>query len=226
MKTEDKNLPVPSVIYEDSDVLVVDKPARINVEKGVGHETEPTIMSWVKDNIDTGRQEPTLVHRLDRETSGALVIAKDSQTKRYLQAQFKHRQVAKTYLALVQGTPDQDEAIIDVPLGRHHSNPLQQAVRPGGKAAITRYKVKQRLDEVTLLEVAPKTGRTHQIRVHLKYIGHPIVGDRLYGRAEPRLKRQWLHASALRLKLPSGATKTFRSPLPAELSEYLNTQTV
>lgn len=209
------------ILFEDQDVLVVDKPAGISVHAGPGN-LEQTVADIVKGKVeDDGTGRCGIVHRLDKDTSGVLIIAKTTKAREFLQQQFKDRKVNKTYLALVAGAPSDAEATIELPLGRNPKNPLKRAVRGSGKAATSSYIVSKRYSGRTLLEVHPTTGRTHQIRVHLAYIGCPVVGDRLYGKADPVLNRHFLHAHKLKLKLPNGKTKEFTSQLPTELVNYL-----
>ncbi len=218
-------MPSLDIIYQDKLVIVIDKPAGISVHVGQGRAGEQTIVDLIRDKVkDSDPERPGIVHRLDRDTSGVLIIAKDVKTKVFLQQQFKGRQVKKVYLALVRGVPKLERAILDWPIGRHPRNPLKRAIRPSGKPAQTEYKVKQRFgNKYALLEVYPKTGRTHQIRVHLAHLGHPVIGDRIYGKTEPNLPRHWLHAYKLTIKLPNGVSKTFTSPLPDDLKEFLET---
>jgi 23S rRNA pseudouridine1911/1915/1917 synthase len=193
------------VIYEDEDLLVIDKPA-----------------GMVADEI------PKRVHRLDKDTSGIILIAKNDKALEFFQKQFKERKVEKKYLALVVGNLKQNQGVIETLIGRSPKDRRKQKVYLSGepnshgkRKAITKYKVLQRFQNYTLIEVEPKTGRKHQIRTHLAYLGHPIVGDKLYGfkgQICPQgLKRQFLHASYLKIKLPSGTEKEFKSDLPEDL---------
>lgn len=216
------------IIFEDKSVLVIDKPAGVSVQTDSKAGISGELKKYLGDAIKKGSAEPELVHRLDKDTSGVLIIAKNIPTKVYLQRQFKDRQVSKKYWALVEGVPQHPEAVIDLPIGRSSKNPLKRAVRSSGKPAQTKYKIKQvysaKKDErqYSLLEVSPATGRTHQIRVHLSHIRHPVVSDTLYGHKHPLLKRHWLHAYKLVLSLPSGQEHTFTAPLPSELSNLLD----
>jgi len=199
-------------IYEDENVLVIDKPAGINAD-------------------DFEKR----VHRLDKDTSGVLLIAKNDQNLGFLQKQFKERKVEKRYLALVVGNLKNKEGEIKTLLGRSPADRRKQKVyfmqEPGNEAkreATTRYKVLQRFENYDLIEVQPLTGRKHQIRVHLAHLGHPIAGDKLYGfKNQPRptdLKRQFLHASYLKINLSNNQTKEFESELPDELKSCLAKQ--
>jgi len=164
------------------------------------------------------------VHRLDRDTSGVLLVARTPEARDALRAQFKAAQVSKVYLALVIGRPEHERARIDSPIGRDPRERKRLAVLEGGRQAITDYGVLEYLGDYTLLEVHPLTGRTHQIRVHLAAIGHPVVGDRVYGpgRQKLRLRRLFLHAAELTFRHPvTGQEMTFNAPLPGELEEVL-----
>jgi 23S rRNA pseudouridine1911/1915/1917 synthase len=176
---------------------------------GTGHEVGPS-------------HRPGLVHRLDRDTSGLLVVARDESALRNLQAQWARRTVEKAYLALVRGAPREPTATIEAPIGRDPRHRQRMAVVAAGRPAATDYRTLERLRGATLLECRIATGRTHQIRVHLASIGHPVVGDRLYGSAEPELGRQFLHAARLGFRHPrTGEPLVFESPLPSDLSAYL-----
>jgi len=168
------------------------------------------------------------VHRLDKDTSGILLVAKNDKALEFLQKQFKEREVKKKYLALVAGNLKKEEGVIETLIGRSPGDRRKQKVYLPGepnvqekRKAVTEYKVLQRFENYTLIKVEPKTGRKHQIRTHLAYLGHPVAGDKLYGfKNQPRpegLKRQFLHASYLKVKLPNGKTKEFKSELPNEL---------
>lgn len=210
-------------IFQDENALVLDKPAGVSVHPRDGDAVEKTIVDEIRDRVEDSDQfRPGIVHRLDKDTSGIIIVAKNPKAKAFLQAQFKDRKVQKTYIALVHGHPEQDEAIIDLPIGRHSRNPMKRAVVGNGKEAITRYKVTKKFKDYALIEAYPKTGRTHQIRVHLAHLGHPIVGDSVYGKSDSRLKRQFLHAHKLEITLPNGTRKTFTSPLPPDLKTFLN----
>jgi len=207
------------VIYEDNDVLVIDKPAGIDTISLIG------LLSKTHPNIRK-------VHRLDKDTSGVLLIAKDVQSLIFLQKQFKTRGVEKKYLALVVGNIKNNQGRIETLIGRAPKNRKKQKVysatepdAKGKREAITEYKVIERFSNYTLLEVLPKTGRKHQIRCHLVYLGHPIAGDKMYGfknQVCPKeLKRQFLHASYLKIKMPDAKYKEFKSELPDDLKSCL-----
>jgi 23S rRNA pseudouridine1911/1915/1917 synthase len=215
--------PKVNILYQNNDLLVVDKPAGMMVHAGKGREDEPSVVDVVRKMVkDTDPLRPGIVHRLDRDTSGVMVIARNAPTKSFLQSQFKARSVQKVYVALVVGKLKLKEAILDWPIGRSPKNPLKKAIKPGGKPAQTYYKVIKEFSGFTLLELKPKTGRTHQIRVQLAHLGHPIVGDALYGKIDPKLNRHFLHAARLTLTGPDGTRRQHSSPLPSELKDLLN----
>lgn len=208
------NIPI---VYENKDLLVVDKPAGILVHP-VKNE---------KDTLIDQFPNTKLVHRLDKDTSGLLLLAKNENTYNWLKDQFKNRKVIKKYLALVQGNPKQKTGIITKSISRSKKRGRIQTTAPIGKkrTAVTRYRALKSYKKYSLLEVSPKTGRTHQIRVHLASIGHPIVGDEKYKfkrQACPsELDRQFLHASYLKFKTPEGKTIELESKLPKKLAKIL-----
>ncbi|MCL5256828.1 MAG: RluA family pseudouridine synthase [Chloroflexi bacterium] len=216
-----------SIIYEDEDVLVIDKPAHLVVHPAPGHPAGTlvnAILAHCPELSIDGSIRPGIVQRLDRDTSGLMVIAKSDKGKINLTEQLQERRVLKEYLALVEGSPSTDEAFIEGPIGRSPVDRKKMAVVAGGRPARTRYRVIERLGPYNLLRVRIYTGRTHQIRVHLAQIGHPIVGDTLYGRHKPSiaLDRPFLHAERLGFQLPStGAYVEFSAPLPWELESVL-----
>lgn len=213
------------VVYEDQDLMIVDKPAGILVHPGAGRPDEPTVADFARSRVEDSDQErPGIVHRLDRETSGLLLIAKHPAAKRYLQELFEKRNIHKVYLALVVGHPNPPSAKIDLPLDRSLLQRVRRGVRPGGRPAVTVYRTLQDFPGFALVEAEPRTGRTHQIRAHLAAIGHPVAGDRLYGApAGPcRLHRHFLHAARLEFTGPSGQTVQAQSPLPSDLQQVLN----
>jgi 23S rRNA pseudouridine1911/1915/1917 synthase len=220
--------PIPlAIVYEDADVIVVDKPAGMVVHPAPGHQRGTlanALLAHVPGISVGGSQRPGIVHRLDKDTSGLIVAAKTDRGRTSLVSQWEDRAVEKTYLALVSGSTEDEEAIIDAPIGRDPKNRQRMAVVRSGRPAVTRFHVVERFPDTTLLEVSIETGRTHQIRVHLAFIGHPIVGDHVYGRTrltEPQLDRQFLHASALAFQLPDGAALRLEAPLPGELQAVL-----
>ena len=217
-----------SVVYEDDEVLVIDKPAGIVTHPGPGHTTGTLAGALLAYRPALGGvgdpARPGIVHRLDKDTSGLLMVAKTDESLRSLAAQLKSRLVTKGYLALVKGRIQPSEGVIDAPLGRNPRHRKKIAVVAEGRNARTGYKTLKELDGYTLLEVAPETGRTHQIRVHLAAVGHPIIGDGTYGGRHPALSRQFLHASYLKFRLPgSGKEIELRSRLPQDLSDALET---
>jgi 23S rRNA pseudouridine1911/1915/1917 synthase len=212
------------VVYEDADLMVIDKPVGLLVHAGAGRR-EATVADFARRLVqDDDRDRPGIVHRLDRQTSGLLIIAKTRDAKAYLQSIFKERQVHKTYLVLVAGHPNPETAKIDLPLDRSVAARVRRAVHPSGRPAVTVYRTRQNYTGFALLEAEPQTGRTHQIRAHLAAIGHPVAGDHLYGApaGPPGLGRQFLHATHLRFTGPSGQGIDVASPLPADLQMVLD----
>lgn len=213
------------VVYEDANLLVVEKPPGILTHAAPG-QTGKTVADLIKDRTtDIAGERAGIVHRLDKETSGLLVVAKTESAREFLQQQFKDRVVKKTYLALVAGRLKLPKAVIDLPIGRRLSNPTQWSVRPGGRQAVTKYEVKAEYPGYSLVMVQPQTGRTHQIRVHFSHLGHPVAGDIVYGPTKPPLGlgRHFLHASAIEFTTPEGKSLKFESPLPADLQKFLDT---
>jgi 23S rRNA pseudouridine1911/1915/1917 synthase len=218
------------ILYEDERVLVIDKAAGIVVHPAVGHE-RGTLVNAVLAHAPQiegvgGEIRPGVVHRLDKETSGILLMAKDERAHRWLQDQFRLRKAEKSYLALVDGKPPTPKGRIEAPIGRSATERKRMAIVPPGKGrlAISEYRTLEVFPRHTLLEVHPLTGRTHQIRLHLQFLGCPVVGDRVYGRQKPTLplSRHFLHAYRLTITLPGETQpRTFESPLPAELNELL-----
>jgi 23S rRNA pseudouridine1911/1915/1917 synthase len=208
------------VVYEDADIMVIDKPAGLAVHAGAGTRGAATVADFARAyTSDPDADRPGIVHRLDQDTSGLLIIAKTAAAKAFMQAAFKRHEVQKTYLALVTGRLADDAAVIRLPLGRDAARPLRQAVVAGGRDATTEYHTRAAYPGFTLVEARPKTGRTHQLRVHFAATGHPIAGDTTYGPPTRPLglRRQFLHASALEFTAPSGEHIELSSPLPADL---------
>ena len=238
-----KILPNPAIklniIFENDDVIVIDKPAGLSVHPRqdknslpLPQEIDSTLVSGLLayyplliDVGDNPQIRPGIVHRLDKDTSGVMIIAKNQNSFDWLKKQFQDRLAQKKYLVLVNGVMKNTAGIINQPLARSRTNPTKQKMSADGKPAITEYQVKQRFKNYTLLEAFPKTGRLHQIRVHLTSIGHPIVGDKKYGPGHrltpPGLTRQFLHAKELEIILPSGQKRTFVAPLPIDLNAIL-----
>jgi 23S rRNA pseudouridine1911/1915/1917 synthase len=214
------------IIYEDDDLLVVDKPAGLTVHPAPGHRAH-TLVNAILSRIPrlaalSDSLRPGIVHRLDRDTSGVMVVAKSSLAQTKLTEQFKARSVAKTYLVLVKGKLTPENGVIEAPIGRDPRDRKRMAVVAKGREARTEYRVIKYIGDYTLLEVKPETGRTHQIRVHFAAIGYPVVGDKVYGVKSPFLSRQFIHASRLGFKLPStGKYMEFKSELPADLAQAL-----
>lgn len=196
------------VIYEDDNVMVVNKPAGLLSEAKGEYCPEKTL-------ADFG----FVAHRLDRDTSGVMILAKSEEVQKFLKRQFQDRKVHKTYYAIVSGRPKLDEARIDLPMARDIKRPTTFRVDPNGKEAETFYKVLKSDNKHSLVELRPTSGRTHQLRVHMKYLGHPILGDPVYG--EEKADRLYLHAGSLEITLPGGVRKVFESPLPKEFKNVL-----
>lgn len=218
------------IVFEDEDVLIADKPPGVVVHPSAGHELDTLVQAVLRHAPDLpgvgGERRPGVVHRLDKDTSGLVVFAKNDQAMAELQRQFKARLVHKTYLALVNGSPATDEGMIDAAIGRDLRERKRMAVVPDhkGRPARTRFSQLGRMGEYSLLAVQPETGRTHQIRVHLAYLGFPVAGDRVYGsRHQPDwLGRQMLHAWRLGVRLPgAGERRMFEAPLPQDFQEAL-----
>jgi len=206
-----------NILFENATLQVVDKPDGIDIEE-------------IQALLPAGF---TPAHRLDKDTSGVLLVAKNQETLDFLQQQFQKRRVQKIYLCLIEGSMDQKEEIVETLLSRSPNDRRKQKVflpgEPGAEGkreAVTHYRTEEQYKGYTFLKVQPKTGRKHQIRVHLAHLGHPIAGDKLYGFKDqkiPRgLKRQFLHAYSLTLTLPDGTKETFTSPLPQELQSVLD----
>ena len=216
------------VIYEDDALLVVNKPAGMVVHPALGHASGTlvnAVLAYCPEVADVGGLERAgIVHRLDKDTSGLILIARDEATRAALQRQFKRRQVAKIYLALVEGQIYPREGIIEAPVGRDKRQRKRMAVVRRGREARTEYRAIEYFVDHTLLEVRPTTGRTHQVRVHLAWLGYPIVGDTVYGRRRQRLlrNRHFLHAARLRFSHPTtGEEVQFKAPLPPKLAAVL-----
>jgi len=223
-----ENIPL-TVIYEDDDLAAVDKPAGMVVHPAHGNLSgtlvNAALARWPAMRRVTGEDRAGIVHRLDKDTSGAIVLAKTSAALKSLQAQFKARTVKKTYLALVEGHPQTDAGLIDAPIGRDPRQRKRMAVVRRGRPSQTRYTVLEAFDDCCLLSLEPATGRTHQIRVHLTWLGHPVVGDTVYGRRRQHVDspRLFLHAAQLQVDSPSrGERLVFAAPLPPELEAVLD----
>lgn len=221
--------PMPlDIYYEDEDILVLSKPAGLVVHPAYGHETGTLVnglLAHAGSLPDNGLAfRPGIVHRLDKDTSGLLVVAKTPIALANIQQQFKRGIVIKAYLALLAGKLDQPSGVIDLPLARAPHDRQRMAVIPSGRPARTHWRTIEEILGYTLVEARLETGRTHQIRVHFRAIGHPIVGDQLYGEQKHAqgLRRQFLHAHLLQLRHPTtGQELTFRSDLPSDLTAVL-----
>jgi len=234
--------PIPlTILYEDSSIIVIDKPSGMVVHPAYGNPSGTLVNALLYHCKDLGGingvLRPGIVHRLDKNTSGVMVVAKDDEAFHQLTKQFKNRTVEKVYFAIVYGKFRQNEGLIDSAIGRHPSERKKMSTRTKkGRAAITRWNKLEEFDSCTLLEIFPQTGRTHQIRVHLSSIGHPLLGDPLYGRKgrpgaihDPvlkecvkRMNRQALHAHRLEFDHPrTGERVQFFSPIPHDMKEVL-----
>ena len=204
------------IIYEDENVVVVNKPAGIISHARGKFWQEASVASFIRSKIsnELEGERGGIVHRLDRATSGAMICAKNESTLKYLQKQFQDRTVQKTYIAVIEKAPKQKKAKIVAPIGRNLKDPKRFKVATDGKQSETVYEVKEGVSQGVKVELTPKTGRTHQLRVHLAYIDRPIVGDELYGGKTS--ERLLLHAHKLQIKLPGDIEKTFEAPLPTE----------
>ncbi|HEV3486019.1 MAG TPA: RluA family pseudouridine synthase [Vicinamibacterales bacterium] len=235
---EAQELPL-TILHEDEDLVVIDKPAGLVVHPAAGHPDRTLVnalLFTVKDLSGIGGEiRPGIVHRLDKDTSGVMVIAKHDDAHRKLTAEWGTERVRKEYLALVYGTPAPEKGTIDAPIGRDPRDRKRMSVVANGRRAITEYEVVERLRHVSLVRCRLRTGRTHQIRVHLKHIGHPIVGDPVYSgpqwrgipdkrvqRALASLDRQALHAARITFPHPrTGASLSFEAPLPADMGRVV-----
>jgi 23S rRNA pseudouridine1911/1915/1917 synthase len=233
-----QNIPL-TILYEDADLVVIDKPAGLVVHPAAGHQDQTLVNALLFHITDLsgigGELRPGIVHRLDKDTSGVMVIAKHDEAHRRLTEQWGTEHVRKEYLALVYGTPTADKGTIDAPIARDPHNRTRMAVVAGGRRAVTDYAVAGRYRYLSLLRCSLRTGRTHQIRVHLRHIGHPIVGDPVYSGPQWRgipdkklqkmlssLGRQALHAARLTFPHPrTGEPLTIEAPLPPDLQAIL-----
>lgn len=206
------------VIYEDEDCVVINKPAGVLTHSKGSFNVEATVATWLSGRLKPGLtgNRAGIVHRLDRATSGLMICAKTPAAQQWLQKQFSQRKVKKTYLALVKGRLEPEQAIIDMPIERNPRHPQTFRVGHRGKPATTAYKILRANGEISLVELQPTTGRTHQLRVHLAQLGHPILGDRLYG--GPPADRLALHAQALELTLPNKQRRLFQVSLPPDFN--------
>ena len=213
----DVDLPI---LYEDDDVIVVNKPSGLLTHAKGGLSDEPTVAEIIrpKTSFAADTDRPGIVHRLDRDTSGLLIIAKNPESAAHLQRQFAERTAKKTYIAITDGKPKLNAAKIDLPIGRNPSAPSTFRIDPNGKPAQTTYHVLAENDAQSLVELKPTTGRTHQLRVHLAHLNAPILGDRVYGKSSDC--RMMLHAQKLEITLPSGERKVFEATIPDEFKRF------
>ena len=205
------------VLYMDDNVVVINKPVGVLTHSKGALNDEFTVADFFRRftsvGLDTNR--PGIVHRLDRDTSGVMIGARNEQTATLLQKQFADRKTKKTYIAVIDGHLKNHSAKIDLPIGRNPSAPSTFRVDAKGKPAVTNYTVLNTNDKLSLVELRPVTGRTHQLRVHLQYLGAPIHGDRVYGKAADRL---YLHAQKLEITIPMSDRKVFEAPVPADFA--------
>jgi 23S rRNA pseudouridine1911/1915/1917 synthase len=223
---EPEEIPL-SVVYQDDELLVLDKPAGLTVHPAPGHPSGTLVNALLAICPDLrgigDRVRPGIVHRLDKDTSGLMVVAKSHRAHLSLSRQIKERKVKKGYLALVSGELKPREGVIDAPIARNPRDRKRMAVVAGGREARTRYKVLRSNGEYSLVEAFPETGRTHQVRVHFASLGHPLVGDHVYGKRSAFLGRQFLHAHLLGFSHPdTGEWREFTSPLPPDLQLALD----
>lgn len=221
-----ENIPL-DIVYEDDDVIVVNKPQGMVVHPAPGHPDHTLVNALLYHSpLSTinGTFRPGIVHRIDKDTSGLLMVAKNDLAHQSLAEQLRNKTNKREYLALVYGQIKEDEGTIDAPLGRNPQDRKKQAVVKGGRHAVTHFKVIKRYDNFTLVKCILETGRTHQIRVHMKYIGHPLVGDPLYGPRKVIGKNgQFLHAALLGFKHPrTGKEMVFEAPFPENFQKMLD----
>lgn len=221
------------VIYEDDDIIIINKPAGLVVHPSATHKLKTLVnvlLAYFPEikNVGEDKLRPGIVHRLDKDTSGLIVVAKNNESFQYLKNLFKNRGVEKKYLALIKGNLSDISGQINLKISRSKSSPTKQTARKSkGRGALTCYKVIKRFRGYDLVEVLPKTGRMHQIRVHFSAIGHPVAGDKKYGRKNQLegLYRHFLHSHYLKFQLPTGQTNEFQVALPKELKKVLKTLT-
>ncbi len=223
-KVKKAKKPAIIIIYEDEDILIINKPAGYSTHPAPGEENI-TISEIFTDKIDSFVDDrwPGIVHRLDKGTSGVMILSKNAVTQKKLQNDFKNRKIKKTYIALVEGKIDPNEGLIDIPIKREGNKRGKMGVDTIGKAASTRYKAKEFYPKYTLVELKPETGRTHQLRVHLSSIGYPIVGDKKYGRKTQPTTSIKLHASAIEFVHPKTKERLqFVCPITTEFTNFIN----
>jgi 23S rRNA pseudouridine1911/1915/1917 synthase len=210
------------IMYQDDNVLVIDKPVGVISHSRGKYWNEPSVASFVRQITHQEGDRAGIVHRLDRATSGVMICAKNSESMSFLQKQFSTRNVKKKYIAIIDGHIEPPEAIIDIPIERNPKAPATFKTSSNGKHAQTHYKVVNSSEKHDLVELTPVTGRTHQLRVHLKHLGHPIVGDILYDGSQA--ERLFLHAFSLEITLPGGARMIFTSPQPEAFQQLMESK--
>ncbi len=222
-----KPLTIPlDIVYEDDDVLVINKPAGMTVHPGPGHASDTLVNAVLARFPDLpgikGTVRPGVVHRLDKDTSGLIIFARNDRALNSLQQQFQGRMVQKEYVALLRGRIGPQKGSIEGPIGRHPTDRQRMAVVSTGRQARTAYEVIRYLDNYSLVSVRPETGRTHQIRVHFARAGYPVAGDVAYGGKDPSAPRMFLHARRLGFRLPStGEFREFEAELPEDLRRVI-----
>jgi len=222
MQPEKITLPV---LYEDENVMVINKLEGVLTHSKGSINTEGSVATFISPYINSYEllgSRAGIVHRLDRATSGVIITAKNASAMIYLQKQFSQRKTKKTYLAIIEGWPQLEQAVIDAPIERNPKKPQTFRVGSGGKPAQTEYKILEKFEKngkpYSFIELKPVTGRTHQLRVHLKHIGHPIVGDKVYGKPAQHM---YLHAASLEITIPDGERKVFKADSPKYFKEFM-----
>ena len=211
--------------YENKDLIIINKPSGIVVHPSKGHQNDTIINALIGMRIEfepyLGKPKPWLIHRLDKDTSGLLIIAKNESTYNYLTKIQKDRMIKKQYMAIVQGIPNSPKAIIDAPIGRNKLNRKKMSIKKEGRHALTEYEILKSKNNMSLLKITLLTGRTHQIRVHLNAIGHPIIGDNVYGKKSKYVNRQMLHAYKLDFKDNKKNNITVQSEPEKDMKEFI-----
>ena len=211
--------------YENRDLIIINKPSGIVVHPSKGHQNDTIINALIGMRIEfepyLGKPKPWLIHRLDKDTSGLLIIAKNESTYNYLTKIQKDRMIKKQYMAIVQGIPNSPKAIIDAPIGRNKLNRKKMSIKKEGRHALTEYEILKSKNNMSLLNITLLTGRTHQIRVHLNAIGHPIIGDNVYGKKSKYVNRQMLHAYKLDFKDNKKNHITVQSEPEKDMKEFI-----
>lgn len=219
---EVKKHPEIEIIFEDKDIFVINKPSGVSAHPSPG-DKDPVITEIFKDRLSHLKGDrPGIVHRLDKGTSGVMVMAKEEESLEIIQKQFKNRNIQKEYVALIKGGIKPQSGIIDIPIERNPAQREKMSISKNGKEAVTEYETLDTYKGYTLLRLSPKTGRTHQLRVHLAALGYPIVGDRKYGTSKDDINRIFLHARKLTFRHPkTEKLQNFIAPLPKELEDFL-----